>query len=124
MERIVEEADVSDNMDILDDDMQSNFILPDRNEAMDVSNSFPVLGVQEDYQNSPEEKVGIRPAVQDTQSAVQDTQVQEVEKNLHTIVMIDDAVIKKEDEFIVKTDNGVMGMNYNDAAGGENADRN
>ena len=62
--------------------------------------------------------------MQDTQAAVRDTQVQEVENNLHTLVMIDDAVIKKEDEFIVKTENGVMDMNYNDAAGGENADRN
>ena len=56
--------------------------------------------------------------MQDTQAAVQDTQVQEVENNLHNLVMIDDAVIKKEDEFIVKTENGVMDMNYYDAAGG------
>ena len=103
-----------------------NFILPDRNEPMDVSNSFPDPEVQDDYQNAPKEKAGIgaAAAVQDTQAAVQDTQVQEVENDLHTIIMIDDAVIKKEDDIIVKTENGVMDMNYYDAAGGENADRN
>ena len=78
MERIFEEADVSDNIDILDDDMQSNFILPDRNEPMDVSNSFPDPEVQDDYQNAPKEKAGIgaAAAVQDTQAAVQDNKLQ------------------------------------------------